>query len=95
MKEIIISNEPDIGKKNMEIYKQYLISRTIFNKDTVDTTYRSYFNNMRLFFRFLKNHENNRYILSPDTIKNFTGIWERYVKVCIQRGNNNQTIRNK
>ena len=95
MKEIVISNESDIGKKNMEIYKQYLISRTIFNKETVDTTYRSYFNNMRMFFRFLKTYENNKYILSPDTIKNFTEIWERYVKVCIQRGNNNQTIRNK
>lgn len=84
-----------INRKNEEIYKEYLTSRVILNKETVNTTYKTYYSNVRLFFRFLKQYENNRYILSEDTLKMFNGIWERYVLYCIKSNNNNQTIRNK
>lgn len=95
MEIITTAQELHVNRKNWEIYKQYLTSKAILNKETVNTTYRQYFNNMKLFFQFLKQEENNRYILSDDTLKNFTSIWERYVMQCIQKGNNNQTIRNK
>ena len=89
------AQELGVNRKNWEVYNAYLTSKAIQSKETVQTTYKTYFNNVKLFFRYLKAYENNRYILSEDTIKNFTGIWERYVLLCIQQGNNNQTIRNK
>lgn len=97
MKKEIIETAENLGvnRKNWGIYQEYLTSRAINSKETVATTYKTYFNNVKLFFQYLKTHENNRYILSEDTIKSFTGIWERYVLLCIQQGNNNQTIRNK
>ena len=95
MELIITAKELQVNRKNWEVYKQYLTSKAIMNKETVNTTYRQYFNNMKLFFQYLKQDENNRYILSDDTLKNFTSIWERYVMQCISKGNNNQTIRNK
>lgn len=96
-KELIVKEAKEIGvnKKNWEIYYKYLTSKVIANKETTDTTYKTYFNNTKLFFRYLKKYENNRYILSEDTINNFVEIWERYVMQCITKGNNNQTIRNK
>ena len=96
-KELIIMEAQELGvnRKNWEVYNAYLTSKAIQSKETVQTTYKTYFNNVKLFFQYLKSYENNRYILSEDTIKNFTGIWERYVLLCIQQGNNNQTIRNK
>lgn len=87
--------ELGINKKNMELYNEYLTSRAIQYKDTVNTTYKTYYNNVKLFFQYLKKYENNRYIISEDTLKIFTGVWERYVMQCLCRGNNNQTIRNK
>lgn len=85
----------NVNKKNWEAYKGYLTSKAIANKETVNTTYKTYFNNVKLFFQYLKLYENNRYILSDDTQKIFIEIWERYVLLCISQGNNNQTIRNK
>lgn len=85
----------NVNRKNWEAYKMYLTSKAIANKETVNTTYKTYFNNVKLFFKYLKQYENNRYILSEDTQKKFVEIWERYVMLCISQGNNNQTIRNK
>lgn len=93
MQELIIME--NVNRKNWEVYKAYLTSKAISNKETVNTTYRTYFNNVKLFFQYLKQCENNRYVLSEDTQRQFIEIWERYVMLCISQGNNNQTIRNK
>lgn len=93
MQELTIME--NVNRKNWEVYKGYLTSKAIANKETVSTTYRTYFNNVKLFFQYLKKFENNRYILSEETQKQFIEIWERYVMLCISQGNNNQTIRNK
>ena len=87
--------ELGISQKNIDIYIKYLHSCAIKSKETVNTTYKTYFDNMKLFFQYLKDHEGNRYILSVDTQKNFTDIWERYCSFCMMRGNNKRTIANK
>lgn len=96
-KDLIIAEAAELGinRKNWEVYNAYLTSRAIQSKETIQTTYRTYFNNVKLFFQYLKTQEGNKYVLSEETIKNFTGIWERYVAVCMQQGNNNRTIANK
>lgn len=84
-----------ISQKNIEIYIRYLQSCAIKSQDTVSTTYKTYFDNMKLFFQYLKEHEGNRYILSADTQKKFTDIWERYSSYCFNIGNSKRTLANK
>ena len=93
--EKITGRELGISEKNIEIYTKYLQSCIIKSQDTVATTYKTYFDNMKLFFRYLKEHEGNRYILSADTQKNFTDIWERYCSYCFSQGNSRVTVNKK
>ena len=84
----------------LNIFKVVLLSRRtrcciIKSQDTVATTYKTYFDNMKLFFRYLKEFEGNRYILSNDTQKNFTDIWERYCSYCFSNGNSRVTVNKK
>ena len=87
--------ELGISQKNIDIYMKYLQSCAIKSQDTVGTTYKTYFDNMKLFFQFLKEHEGNRYILSSDTQKKFTDIWERYCSYCFSKGNSRVTVNKK
>ena len=91
----ITGKELGISEKNIEIYTKYLQSCIIKSQDTVATTYKTYFDNMKLFFRYLKEFEGNRYILSNDTQKNFTDIWERYCSYCFSNGNSRVTVNKK
>lgn len=91
----ITGKELGISEKNIDIYVKYLQSCIIKSQDTVQTTYKTYFDNMKLFFRYLKEHEGNRYILSSDTQKNFTDIWERYCSYCFSKGNSRVTVNKK
>ena len=91
----ITGRELGISEKNIEIYTKYLQSCIIKSQDTVATTYKTYFDNMKLFFRYLKEFEGNRYILSNDTQKNFTDIWERYCSYCFSNGNSRVTVNKK
>ena len=50
---------------------------------------------MKLFFQYLREFEGNRYILSVDTQKNFTDIWERYCTYCFSKGNSRVTVNKK
>ena len=93
--EKITGKELGISEKNIEVYVKYLQSCIIKSQDTVQTTYKTYFDNMKLFFRYLKEHEGNRYILSADTQKNFTDIWERYCSYCFSLGNSRVTVNKK
>ncbi len=93
--EKITGKELGISEKNIEIYVKYLQSCIIKSQDTINTTYKTYFDNMKLFFRYLKEHEGNRYILSADTQKNFTDIWERYCSYCFSQGNSRVTVNKK
>lgn len=87
--------ELGISQKNIDIYFKYLQSCAIKSQDTVNTTYKTYFDNMKLFFQYLKEFEGNRYILSADTQKNFTDIWERYCSYCFSKGNSRVTVNKK
>ena len=91
----ITGKELGVSEKNIEIYVKYLQSCIIKSQDTVQTTYKTYFDNMKLFFRYLKEFESNRYILSQDTQKNFTDIWERYCSYCFSQGNSRVTVNKK
>lgn len=84
-----------ISQKNATIYLTYLQSCAVNSKETIKTTYKTYFDNMKLFFRYLKQYEGNKYILSEQTLKDFTEIWERYCNYCYERGNNKRTLANK
>ena len=84
-----------ISQKNIDIYIKYLHSCAIKSQDTVNTTYKTYFDNMKLFFQYLREFEGNRYILSVDTQKNFTDIWERYCTYCFSKGNSRVTVNKK
>ena len=85
----------EIKGKNAEIYLEYLNSNIAKNGAVKNTTYKTYYNNMRLFIDYLKKYENNRYLLSKDTLKFIVSILERYIIYCRNRGNNAQTINNK
>ena len=51
----IEGRELGISQKNIDIYFKYLQSCAIKSqKDTVNTTYKTYFDNMKLFFQYLK-----------------------------------------
>lgn len=48
----IQGREIGISQKNIDIYVKYLQSCAIKSKDTVNTTYKTYFDNMKLFFQY-------------------------------------------
>ncbi|EEY34226.1 tyrosine-type recombinase/integrase [Pseudoleptotrichia goodfellowii] len=82
--------------RNGLIYMEYLNSCIAKNAATARTTYKTYFNNMKLFVEYLREYENNRYLLSKDTLKFIVSILERYIRFCREvKGNNAQTINNK
>ena len=58
-KELIIMEAQELGvnRKNWEVYNAYLTSKAIQSKETVQTTYKTYFNNVKLFFQYLKVYE--------------------------------------
>lgn len=80
---------------NYEKYMEYLMSAIIQHRDTLNTTYKTYYNNMNLFFKYIYKYENNPYILDQDFLLRFTDIWERYTFYCMENGNNKRTIANK
>lgn len=49
-KELIIMEAQELGvnRKNWEVYNAYLTSKAIQSKETVQTTYKTYFNNVKL-----------------------------------------------
>lgn len=83
------------NEKNYKIYTDYIKSAIIKNSDTLNTTYKSYYNNMKLFFEFLYKYEGNPYILDKDLLNDFSDVWERYCFYCFEKGNNKRTIANK
>ena len=91
VEKVKTGKELGINQKNIDIYIKYLQSCSIKSLDTMSTTYKTYTDNMKLFFRFL----GNRYILSNDTQKKFTDIWEQYSILCFEKGNNKRTLANK
>lgn len=86
----------ELKGRNAEIYWEYLNSCIAKNEATKNTTYKTYFNNMKQFVEYVKKYENNRYLLSKDTLKVIVSILERYIRYCREvKGNNAQTINNK
>jgi len=82
--------------RNAEIYWEYLNSCIAKNEATKNTTYKTYFNNMKQFVEYVKKYENNRYLLSKDTLKFIVSILERYIRYCREvKRNNARTINNK
>jgi recombinase, xerC/D family len=51
---------------------------------------------MKLFIKYLKKYEGNKYLLSKDTLKSTVSILEKYIRHCREvKGNNARTINNK
>lgn len=83
------------NEKNYKLYTEYIRSAVIKSSGTLGTTYKSYYNNMKLFFDYLYKYEDNPYIIDKEFLFRFTDIWERYTFYCIQIGNSKRTILNK
>lgn len=73
----------------------YLESNKARNFETMDTTYKIYKNRMLSYMKYLKQHENDLFLLDTDFLKNSLSVLERYINYCRENGNNNQTINNK
>ena len=84
------------NNKNWEIYEEYLNSCIARNEAVKNTTYRTYANSMKLFIKYLKKYEGNKYLLSKDTLKSTVSILEKYIRHCREiKRNNARTINNK
>ena len=83
------------NKKNYDIYVRYIQSSILKSADTLNTTYKSYWDCMKLFFKYLYEYEGNPYILDINAINNFTEIWERYSYYCLSNGNSKVTLNKK
>lgn len=83
------------NKKNIDLYMEYLKSNIFKHTETLNTTYKAYYSNMKLFFYFLYKYEDNPYILNEEFLLRFTDVWERYSYYCYECGNNKRTIANK
>lgn len=85
---------------NIALYTRYLNSCLLKSEDTFNTTYKTYYDNMKLFLNYLNLYEvhiniNYTNIMSEEFQEDFTEIWERYCEYCIKKGNNRFTLRNK
>lgn len=83
------------NEKNYKLYTEYIRSAVIKSSGTLGTTYKSYYNNMKLFFDYLYKYEDNPYIIDKEFLFKFGDVWERYTFYCIQIGNSKRTILNK
>ena len=82
--------------KNWEIYEEYLNSCIARNEAVKNTTYRTYANSMKLFIKYLKKYEGNKYLLNKDTLRSTVSILEKYIRYCREvKRNNARTINNK
>ena len=86
-----------INGKTIEIYARYYKSCIVKNKSTRSTTYKSYAQRAGQFFKFIRDHYQNKYIFDESIITStrFIDVYEDYLASLIIAGNNNQTIRNK
>lgn len=82
-------------KRNLDLYDEYLESCYALHYETKGTTYVTYRSYMVQFIKYLKEFENNRYLISKDTIKEIVPILERYINHCREKGNHTQNIKNK
>lgn len=83
-------------QKNKEIYEQYLHSKIAKSLDTVDTTYKTYQSNMKLFLEWFHKYDKGYYLLERKMLEEFPEIIDRFSLYCLQvRGNNKVTVNNK
>lgn len=83
-------------QKNKEIYYVYLQSKTSKSLDTIDTTFKTYKNNMKLFLEWFHNYDKGYYLLERKMLDEFPEIMDRFSLYCLQvRGNNKVTVNNK
>lgn len=82
-------------KRNLDLYNEYLESCYALHWETKDTTYVTYKSYMTQFIKYLKEFENDRYLISKDTIKTIVPILERYINYCRAKGNHAVNIKNK
>ena len=61
-------------KRNLDLYDEYLESCYALHYETKGTTYVTYRSYMVQFIKYLKEFENDRYLISKDTIKEIVPI---------------------
>lgn len=83
-------------KKNEEIYDTYLKSKTSKSLDTIDTTFKTYKSNMKLFLEWFHTKDKGYYLLDKKMLNEFPEIIDRYSLYCLKERNNNKvTVNNK
>lgn len=81
---------------NEKIYNEYLQSKIAKSMDTVNTTFKTYQSNMRLFLDWFHEKDKGYYLLDTKMLDEFPEILDRYMIYCITvRGNNKVTVNNK
>ena len=67
-------------KRNLDLYNEYLESSYATHYETKDTTYVTYKSYMTQFIKYLKEFENDRYLISKDTLKIIVPIFREVYK---------------
>ena len=65
-------------KRNLDLYNEYLESSYATHYETKDTTYVTYESYMTQFIKYLKEFENDRYLISKDTLNYCSYLREVY-----------------
>lgn len=68
-----------VNPKNIRAYEAYLRSRTIGNKDVVDTTYKVYRSYFNIFMCFILEHYDNSYLYDEDFLDEMVEVMEDYI----------------
>lgn len=92
-KERIAKINPD----NEKVYKSYLNTSIMKNRDVEDTTYRVYRSNFNIFMCYIAEHWDNFFLLDEEFVNdNMIDVMESYMAFLQEElGNNKKTINNK
>lgn len=85
-----------ISEENKQLYKKYLRSNIVKNRDVKNTTYKVYKNNMEQFLVYLAEEWDNISLYSDEFMENAIDIMEGYMLFCQEvLHNHKKTINNK
>jgi integrase/recombinase XerC len=84
-----------ISKENKKLYDKYLRSSIIKNKDTKETTYRTYKNSFYHFMLYLCLEWDNISLYSQDFIEEAVDIIEGFIAWSQEKGVNKKAVNNK
>lgn len=88
-------NMSKISKENIKLYDRYLKSSIIKNKDTKDTTYKTYKNSFYHFLVYLEKEWENITLYSKSFVEDAVDIIEGFIAWSQDKGVNKKAVNNK